>query len=158
MFQSLKRWKIYFVPKFFLLLCLYYGTIGLVDWIKKNNIDFCCHQLFVILIHICRMMQCKMVSKNFLKFDIKWTILQELDKACQGNVFQINFKPWKSCTQRSSFTFSLCYSSLLIQAIFTGPSSGQELAWEGERMEREMGNGPCIKEEERLINNSEVVA
>lgn len=72
------------------------------------------------------------------------------------SIFQINFRSWKSCIERTLFTFCVihCHSfrqhSLVLLLGGLGLGSGKNV--EGSAV------GFDIKEEERLINNSEVEA
>lgn len=73
------------------------------------------------------------------------------------SIFQINFRSWKSCIERTSFTFCVIHCHSFRQHSPVLLLGG---AWAGKW--KECG-GKCavgfdIKEEERLINNSEVEA
>lgn len=57
-----------------------------------------------------------------------------------------------------TYTLSFCYSPLVIQTTVTDCSSGQDLDWEMERMQKESAKDLDIKEEERVKSNSKVVA
>lgn len=72
--------------------------------------------------------------------------------------FQINCKPWESCTPRASFILSIYYLSSVIQTILLIPLQGRAGAWKWRECKRRSAMDLDSKEEERLINNSKVVA